>query len=140
MLRSWPRPIDISWPAEFSQKISNLSWHTQEAAIMHSASSHSLHVICMLLVNPNTIYIHSSSFSLKVLYCLPVFWASWHSDYSILQADRWSTFTKMVETCSESSTVAADNRRTEGSMNIKQTDEQYTTSMSNNDTEQKTIK
>ena len=46
----------------------------------------------------------------------------------------------MVKTHSESGTVAADNRRTEGSMNIEQTGEHYTTSMSNNDTEQKIIK
>ena len=45
----------------------------------------------------------------------------------------------MVETCSESDTVAADDRRTEGSMNIKQTGKQRTTPMSNDDTEQKTI-
>ena len=47
---------------------------------------------------------------------------------------------KMIKTHSESGTVAADNRRTEGSMNIEQTDKHYTTPMSNNDTEQKTIK
>ena len=47
---------------------------------------------------------------------------------------------KMVKTCSESDTVAADNRRTEGSINIEQTGEHYITSMSNNDTEQKIIK
>ena len=46
----------------------------------------------------------------------------------------------MIETHSKSSTVAADNRRTEGSMNIKQTDKQHTTPMSNDDTEQKIIK
>ena len=46
----------------------------------------------------------------------------------------------MIKTHSESGTVAADDRRTEGSMNIKQTDEHYTTPMSNNDTEQKIIK
>ena len=46
----------------------------------------------------------------------------------------------MIKTCSESGTVAADNRRTEDSMNIKQTDEHHTISMSNNDTEQKIIK
>ena len=46
---------------------------------------------------------------------------------------------KMIEKYSESGTVAADNRRTEDSMNIKQTDEQHTTSISNDDTEQKTI-
>ena len=47
---------------------------------------------------------------------------------------------KMIKTCSESGTVTADNRRTEGLMNIEQTDEHYTISMSNNDTEQKIIK
>ena len=47
---------------------------------------------------------------------------------------------KIVKTCSESGTVAANDRRTEDSMNIKQTDEHYITSMSNDDTEQKTIK
>ena len=46
----------------------------------------------------------------------------------------------MIKTHSESSTVAADDRRTEGSINIKQTDKQYEISMSNNDIEQKTIK
>ena len=46
----------------------------------------------------------------------------------------------MIETHSESGTVTADDRRTEGSMNIEQTDEQCTISMSNDDTEQKTIK
>ena len=46
----------------------------------------------------------------------------------------------MIEICSKSSTVAADNKRTEGSMNIKQTGKQYTTPLSNNDTEQKIIK
>ena len=46
----------------------------------------------------------------------------------------------MVKTCSESDTVAADDRRTEGSMNIKQTDKHHIISMSNNDTEQKIIK
>ena len=45
----------------------------------------------------------------------------------------------MVKTRSESGTVAADNRRTEGSMDIEQTGEQHTTSMSNDDTEQKII-
>ena len=45
----------------------------------------------------------------------------------------------MIETCSKSDTVAADDRRTEGLMNIKQTDEQRITSMSNDDTEQKII-
>ena len=47
---------------------------------------------------------------------------------------------KMIKIHSESSTVAADDRRTEGSMNIEQTGEHYTTSMSNDDTEQKIIK
>ena len=47
---------------------------------------------------------------------------------------------KMIKTCSKSDTVAADDRRTEGSINIEQTDKHYTTSMSNNDTEQKIIK
>ena len=46
---------------------------------------------------------------------------------------------KMVETHSESGTVAADDRRTEDSMNIEQTDEHYTISMSNDDIEQKII-
>ena len=46
----------------------------------------------------------------------------------------------MIKTCSGSGTVAVNNRRTEGSMNIKQIDKQYIISMSNNDTEQKTIK
>ena len=46
----------------------------------------------------------------------------------------------MIKTCSESGTVAADNRRTEGSMNIEQTGKHCTTSMSNDDTEQKIIK
>ena len=46
---------------------------------------------------------------------------------------------KMVEICSESDTVAVDDRRTEGSMNIEQTGEHCTTSMSNDDTEQKII-
>ena len=46
----------------------------------------------------------------------------------------------MVKTYSESGTVAVNDRRTEGSMNIKQTDEQHTISMSNDDTEQKIIK
>ena len=45
----------------------------------------------------------------------------------------------MVETRSESNTVAADNRRTEGSMNIEQTGKHYTISMSNDDTEQEII-
>ena len=47
---------------------------------------------------------------------------------------------KMVETHSGSGTVAADDRRTEGSMNIEQTGEHCITPMSNDDTEQKTIK
>ena len=46
----------------------------------------------------------------------------------------------MIKTRSESGTVTADNRRTEGSMNIKQTGQQHTTSINNNDTEQKIIK
>ena len=46
----------------------------------------------------------------------------------------------MIKTCSESGTVAINDRRTEGSMDIKQTDKHYTTSMSNDDTEQKIIK
>ena len=46
----------------------------------------------------------------------------------------------MIKTHSESDTVAADDRRTEGSINIKQTSKQHTTSMSNDDTEQKIIK
>ena len=46
----------------------------------------------------------------------------------------------MIKTYSKSGTVAADNRRTEDLMNIKQTGKQYTISMSNNDTEQKIIK
>ena len=45
----------------------------------------------------------------------------------------------MIEIYSESGTVAANNRRTEGLMNIKQTDKQHTTPMNNNDTEQKII-
>ena len=45
----------------------------------------------------------------------------------------------MIKTHSESGTVAVNNRRTEGSMNIKQTDKHYTTPMSNDDTEQKII-
>ena len=45
----------------------------------------------------------------------------------------------MIETCSESSTVTADDRRTEGLMNIKQIDEQCIISMSNDNTEQKII-
>ena len=47
---------------------------------------------------------------------------------------------KMIETHSGSDTVAADDRRTEGSINIEQTDKQHIISMSNDDTEQKTIK
>ena len=47
---------------------------------------------------------------------------------------------KIIKTCSKSGTVAADNRRTEDSMNIEQTDKQCIISMSNNDTEQKIIK
>ena len=47
---------------------------------------------------------------------------------------------KMVKIHSESSTVAANNRRTESSMNIEQTDKHYIISMSNDDTEQKIIK
>ena len=62
MLRFWPWPIDISWPAEFSQKVSNLSWYTQKTVIIHSASLYSLHAICMLLATLNTIYIYSSPF------------------------------------------------------------------------------
>ena len=46
----------------------------------------------------------------------------------------------MIKTCSESGTVTANNRRTEGSMNIKQIDKQHTISMNNDDTEQKIIK
>ena len=46
----------------------------------------------------------------------------------------------MVKTHSKSGTVAADNRRTEGSMDIEQTGEHCTTPMSNDDTEQKIIK
>ena len=46
----------------------------------------------------------------------------------------------MIKTHSESGTVTADDRRTEGSMNIKQTDKHHIISMSNNDTEQKIIK
>ena len=45
----------------------------------------------------------------------------------------------MVKTCSRSGTVTADDRRTEGSMDIKQTGKHHTTPMSNDDTEQKTI-
>ena len=45
----------------------------------------------------------------------------------------------MIKTCSESGTVAADNRRTEGSMDIEQTGKHHITSMNNNDTEQKII-
>ena len=47
---------------------------------------------------------------------------------------------KMIKICSESGTVAADNRRTEGSMNIEQIGKHYTISMSNDDIEQKIIK
>ena len=47
---------------------------------------------------------------------------------------------KIVKTRSESGTVAADNRKTEDSMDIKQTGEHHTISMSNDDTEQKIIK
>ena len=46
----------------------------------------------------------------------------------------------MIKTYSRSGTVAADNRRTEDLMNIKQTDEHHIISMSNDDTEQKIIK
>ena len=46
----------------------------------------------------------------------------------------------MIKTCSKSDTVTVNNRRTEGLMNIKQTDKQHIISMSNNDTEQKIIK
>ena len=46
----------------------------------------------------------------------------------------------MIETCSESDTVTVDDRRTEGSIDIKQTGKQHTTPMSNDDTEQKIIK
>ena len=46
----------------------------------------------------------------------------------------------MIKICSKSGTVAANNRRTEGLMNIKQTDKQHITPMSNDDTEQKIIK
>ena len=73
MSRSWPWSIDISWPAEFSQKASNLSWYTQETTFVHSASSYSLYAICMLLANLNTIYIHSSSFLWRSsTACLPL--------------------------------------------------------------------
>ena len=47
---------------------------------------------------------------------------------------------KMVKICSESGTVAANDRRTEGLMNIEQTDKHCITSISNDDTEQKIIK
>ena len=47
---------------------------------------------------------------------------------------------KIVKTCSESGTVAADDRRTEDSMDIEQTGEHHTISMSNDNTEQETIK
>ena len=46
----------------------------------------------------------------------------------------------MIKTCSKSGTVAADDRRTEGSMDIEQTDKHCITSMSNDDIEQKIIK
>ena len=46
----------------------------------------------------------------------------------------------MIKTHSESGTVATNNRRTEGSMDIKQTDKHCITSMSNNDIEQEIIK
>ena len=46
----------------------------------------------------------------------------------------------MIKICSKSNTAAADNRRTEGLINIEQTSEHYTTSMNNDDTEQKIIK
>ena len=46
----------------------------------------------------------------------------------------------MIKTHSRSGTVAADDRRTEGLIDIKQTGEQCITSMSNDDTEQKIIK
>ena len=41
----------------------------------------------------------------------------------------------MIKTHSESGTVTVNDRRTEDLINIKQTDEQHTTSMSNDDTE-----
>ena len=46
---------------------------------------------------------------------------------------------KMIKTRSRNGTVAADNRRTEGSMNIEQTGKHCTIPMSNDDTEQKII-
>ena len=46
----------------------------------------------------------------------------------------------MIKTHSESGTIAANNRRTEGSIDIKQTDKHHIISMSNDDTEQKIIK
>ena len=46
----------------------------------------------------------------------------------------------MIKIYSESGTVAADNKRTEDSINIEQTDKQYIISMNNDDTEQKIIK
>ena len=46
----------------------------------------------------------------------------------------------MIEICSESGTVTANNRRTEGLMNIEQIDEHHINPISNDDTEQKTIK
>ena len=47
---------------------------------------------------------------------------------------------KMIKICSESDTVTADDRRTEDSIDIKQTDEHCIISMNNDDTEQKIIK
>ena len=46
----------------------------------------------------------------------------------------------MIKTYSKSGTVTADDKRTEDSMNIKQTDKQHIIFISNNDTEQKIIK
>ena len=46
----------------------------------------------------------------------------------------------MIKTYSKSGTVTVNDRRTEGLIDIKQTDEQHTISMNNNDTEQKIIK
>ena len=46
----------------------------------------------------------------------------------------------MIKIHSRSDTVAADDRRIEDSINIKQTDKHYIISMSNDDTEQKIIK
>ena len=40
----------------------------------------------------------------------------------------------MIKTCSESDIIAVNNRRIEDLMNIKQTDKQCTTSMSNDNT------